>query len=83
MNSLLRARLEDLYIERDAVNRMIDIQVTELYNCDYKQEIVNLIQEDIDLTEKELNDSSYDYEDQELENERDCLCLSLGTSRYC
>ncbi|WP_272702180.1 hypothetical protein [Bacteroides finegoldii] len=79
MNSQIRMRLEDLYIELDAVNRMTENQVVSLYNCDYKQEVVNLIQEDIALAEKELRD----YEDDEFETERDNLCRSLGISRYC
>lgn len=79
MNSQIRIRLEDLHIELDAVNRMTENQVVSLYNCDYKQEVVNLIQEDIALAEKEL----CDYEDDEFEKERDNLCRSLGISRYC
>lgn len=79
MNSQIRMRLEDLYIELDAVNRMTENQVVSLYNCDYKQEVVNLIQEDIALAEKELRD----YEDDEFETERDNLCRSLGIPRYC
>ena len=79
MNSQIRIRLEDLHIELDAVNRMTENQVVSLYNCDYKQEVVNLIQEDIALAEKEL----CDYEDDEFEEERDNLCRSLGISRYC
>ena len=79
MNSQIRMRLEDLHIELDAVNRMTENQVVSLYNCDYKQEVVNLIQEDIALVEKEL----CDYEDDEFEKERDNLCRSLGISRYC
>ena len=70
MNSQIRMRLEDLHIELDAVNRMTENQVVSLYNCDYKQEVVNLIQEDIALAEKELRD----YEDDEFETERDNLC---------
>lgn len=79
MNSQIRMRLEDLHIELDAVNRMTENQVVSLYNCDYKQEVVNLIQGDIALAEKEL----CDYEDDEFEKERDNLCRSLGISRYC
>jgi hypothetical protein len=79
MNRQLRMTLEDLYIELDAINRMTENQAISLYNCDYKQEVVNLIQEDIALAEKEL----CDYEDNEFETERDNLCRSLGISRYC
>ena len=79
MNSQIRMRLEDLHIELDAVNRMTENQVVSLYNCDYKQEVVNLIQEDIALAEKEL----HDYEDDEFEAEQDNICRSLGISRYC
>lgn len=79
MNSQIRMRLEDLHIELDAVNRMTENQVVSLYNCDYKQEVVNLIQEDIALAEKELRD----YEDDEFEAEQDNICRSLGISRYC
>ncbi len=79
MNNQLRARLEDLYIELDAVNRMTELQAVSLYNCDYKQEVVNLIQEDIKSTEKEVRD----YEDDEFEAEQDNICRSLGISRYC
>lgn len=79
MNNQLRARLEDLYIELDAVNRMTELQAVSLYNCDYKQEVINLIQEDIKSTEKEVRD----YEDDEFEAEQDNICRSLGISRYC
>lgn len=79
MNNQLRARLEDLYIELDAVNRMTELQAVSLYNCDCKQEVVNLIQEDIKSTEKEVRD----YEDDEFEAEQDNICRSLGISRYC
>ena len=79
MNSQIRMRLEDLHIELDAVNRMTENQVVSLYNCDYKQEVVNLIQEEIALAEKELRD----YEDDEFEAEQDNICRSLGISRYC
>lgn len=80
---LIKSELDNLYIERDAINRMSNSQVVEQYNCDYKKEMLNLIQEEIDSLEKKLNDERFDYTDEELEYERTQLCYSQGISRYC
>lgn len=41
-------RLQDLYKELDAVNAMNDVEVCAIYNADSKQDIIDLIEEEID-----------------------------------
>lgn len=79
---LIKSELDNLYIERDAVNRMSNSQVVEQYNCDYKKEMLDLIQEEIDGLEKKLKDERFDYTAEELECERIHLCYSLVVARF-
>lgn len=48
-----------------------------------KEEIIQLIEEDIEELRAELECSQYDYTPDELEDERMFLCVSQGLSRYC
>ena len=69
-------KLECLQSELEEVEIMTDSEVMQRYNSDSKEEIIQLIKEDIIIEESaELNnDSGMDY---------DSLCYSQGISRYC
>ena len=69
-------KLECLQAELKEVQEMTDLEVMQNYNSDSKEEIIQLIKEDIIIEESaELNnDSGMDY---------DALCYSQGLSRYC
>lgn len=69
-------KLECLQSELEEVEIMTDLEVMQRYNSDSKEEIIQLIKEDIIIEESaELNnDSGMDY---------DALCYSQGLSRYC
>ena len=69
-------KLECLQSELKEVQEMTDLEVMQNYNSDSKEEIIQLIKEDIIIEESaELNnDSGMDY---------DSLCYSQGISRYC
>lgn len=69
-------KLESLYEELKEVQSMTDNEVKERYNCDTKEEIIQLIEEDIivEKSKESDNDSGMDY---------DALCYSQGISRYC
>ena len=69
-------KLECLQAELKEVQEMTDLEVMQNYNSDSKEEIIQLIKEDIIIEESaELNnDSGMDY---------DALCYSQGISRYC
>ena len=69
-------KLECLQAELKEVQVMTDSEVMQRYNSDSKEEIIQLIKEDIIIEESaEINnDSGMDY---------DSLCYSQGISRYC
>lgn len=48
-----------------------------------KEEIIQLIEEDIEELRAELECNQYDYTPDELEDERMFLCVSQGLPRYC
>lgn len=48
-----------------------------------KEEIIQLIEEDIEELRAELECNQYDYTPDELEDERMFLCVSQGMPRYC
>ena len=69
-------KLECLQAELKEVQVMTDSEVMQRYNSDSKEEIIQLIKEDIIIEESAglNNDSGMDY---------DALCYSQGLSRYC
>lgn len=48
-----------------------------------KEEIIQLIEEDIEELRAELECNQYDYTPDELEDERMFLCVSQGMPRHC
>lgn len=73
--------LEELKSELEAILRMPEAEVCERYNVDYKQEIIEVVQDEIKVLES--HEESFDYTEEELERERTNLCLSQGIGRYC
>ena len=69
-------KLESLYEELKEVQSMTNNEVMKRYNTDSKEEIIQLIKEDIviEKSKESDNDSGMDY---------DALCYSQGISRYC
>lgn len=59
------------------INSMSLEAVQVLYNVDTKDEAIQGVLESIEV------EPEYDYTENELEEERSCLCLSQGLSRYC
>lgn len=78
----MEKELGELYRELDKVKSSTDDYLPE-YGYQSKDEVIQLINEDIEEAEREIRESDYDYTDEELERERTSLCLSLGISRYC
>lgn len=78
----MREELNDLYAELEEV-KSSPLDYLPDYGYSPKEEIIDLIEEDIRELEEELSEQAYDYEDDELEEERRMLCLSQGLSRWC
>ena len=78
----MKEELNELYAELDAV-KASTLEYLPEYGYSPKDEIIQLIEEDIHELEDELEGISFDYEEDELEEERRLLCLSQGLSRWC
>lgn len=78
----MKEELNELYAELDAVKASTLEHLPE-YGYSPKEEIIQLIEEDIHELEDELEGISFDYKEDELEEERRLLCLSQGLSRWC
>lgn len=82
----MREELNELLAELDAV-KASTLEYLPEYGYSPKEEIIQLIEEDIQELEEELRQASNDvddYDDEaELEQERRALCLSQGLSRWC
>lgn len=74
--------LEELYKELDEV-KACDLEYLPKYGYSSKEEIIQLIEEDIEESRAELECNQYDYTPDELEDERMFLCVSQGMSRHC
>lgn len=79
---MMNKELEELYAELEKVKSSHDEYLPE-YGYSTKDEIVQLIEEDIKELEEEMNNSECFCSDDEIEMERTSLCMSLGISRYC
>lgn len=80
-----RQELEELYAELAEVEAATGVEVQEYlrkYNCDEKDEIVQILKESIDELEAELTECDYTSEE-ELEAEYTQICLLQGLSRWC
>lgn len=53
------------------------------YGYESKDEVVRQIREDIEEVKAEMGRESFDYSEEELEEERTRLCMQLGIARYC
>lgn len=78
----MREKLNNLYAEMEAVKDST-LEYLPDYGYSSKEEIMQLIEEDIRELEEEIKESSFDYFDDELEQERRTLCLSQGLARWC
>ena len=74
--------LEELYKELNEV-KACDLGYLPKYGYSSKEEIIQLIEEDIEELRAEMECNQDDYTPAELEEERTNLCLSQGLSRYC
>ena len=74
--------LEKLYKELNEV-KACDLEYLPKYGYSSKEEIIQLIEEDIEELRAELECNKYDYTPEELEDESMFLCVSQGLSRYC
>lgn len=79
---MMNKELEELYAELEKVKSSHDEYLLE-YGYSAKDEILQLIEEDIKELEEEMNNSECFCSDDEIEMERTSLCMSLGISRYC
>ena len=75
--------LARLYNELAKVKEMTNKQVCKVYQVNYKREAIALIQDEISSLEKELEETTFDYTDEELEDERQAICMVQGLRRYC
>lgn len=78
----MKDELEELYAELDEV-KSCGLEYLPKYGYSSKEEIIQLIEEDIEELRTEIERSQYDYTPDELEEERMSLCVSQGLSRYC
>ena len=78
----MREKLNNLYAEMEAV-KASTLEYLPDYGYSSKEEIMQLIEEDIRELEEEIKESSFDCFDDELEQERRTLCLSQGLTRWC
>lgn len=78
----MNQELAQLEAELEEV-RSCELEYLPQYGYSSKEEIIQLIQEDIRELESGLSDNESDYTDEELELERTQLCISQGISRYC
>lgn len=78
----MNQELAQLEAELEEV-RSCELEYLPQYGYSSKEEIIQLIQEDIRELESGLSDNEFDYTDEELELERTQLCISQGISRYC
>lgn len=74
--------LEELYKELNDV-RACELEYLPRYGYSPKEEVIQLIEEDIEELRTELECNQYDYTPDELEDERTALCISQGISRRC
>jgi len=74
--------LARLYNELAKVKEMTNKQVCKVYQVNYKREAIALIQDEISSLEKELEETTFDYTDEELEDERQAICMVQGLSRF-
>jgi len=79
----LKNNLSKLYEELAKVKEMTNKQVCKVYQVNYKREAIALIQDEISSLEKELEETTFDYTDEELEDERQAICMVQGLRRYC
>lgn len=76
----INRQLNGLYRDLEAAHNQSETTVCRLFNADSRQEVIQLLTEEIDQLEAELNgfapcdDDGMDY---------DALCFSQGISRYC
>lgn len=74
--------LEELYKELNKVKSSSLAYIPE-YGYSSKEEVIQLIEEDIEELRTEIECSQYDYTPDDLEEERMGLCVIQGLSRYC
>lgn len=74
--------LEELYKELNKVKSSSLAYLPE-YGYSSKEEVIQLIEEDIEELRTEIECIQYDYTPDELEDERINLCMINGISRYC
>lgn len=79
---MIREELDNLYEELKKVKSYPSDYLPD-YGYSQKEEVIQLIEEDIRELEEELEQSSFDYTEDELEEERRMLCLSQGLARLC
>lgn len=72
--------LAKLYAELEEV-RSSPLEHLPSYGYSAKEEVMSDIEDEIARMEDEREE--YEYTDEELERERQSLCLSLGIPRYC
>lgn len=79
---ILNAELECLETELAHVKAM-GLEYLPEYGYSPREEIIDLIEQDILDVKAEISEEENYYTDEELENERTMFCLSQGISRYC
>ena len=73
--------LAKLYAELEEV-KSSPLEHLPSYGYSPKEEVMSDIEDEIARMEGE-REEYYEYTDEELERERESLCLSLGIPRYC
>lgn len=78
---MIMEELENLIAELEQVKTMPEDRVMREYNVDSKQEAIEALEAEIRCA-KASAPEEFDYTEEELEAERQALCMSQGISRY-
>lgn len=68
--------------ELDAV-KSSPLEYLPEYGYSEKAEVQSLLEDEMKRLEEEMERNYYDYTDEELESERESICLQLGIPRFC
>lgn len=78
----MNQELAQLEAELEEV-KACELEYLPNYGYSLKEEIIELIKENIESVKLKISANEFDYTDEELEYERTQLCYSLGITRYC
>lgn len=79
---MIQEELDRIMEELEEV-RSSPLEYLPEYGYSYKDEVASILEDEIKRIKTEIEENTYDYTDDELENERTTICLQLGIPRFC